>query len=519
MTRPTATRYRDRLRIRFSSARLRTQLLLVINLALAVVVGLMMTADLWTSYESRLASKQIALSEEARTVMSAIATLQAMGGQNIQEYIDRTCALMNDDESPGHSIHVALDGQQLVANATVHSGHKSAAAEQIFGTFELDGVRVSIGEDIAPVRGAALKAGAGRLAAILFTGILAGLLLSVLLVLLVARPLERLAAAVREIGHGTFAIATRAGPNAELAGLAREITALSHELGRREKGRQQQLARARRLQAHLVGSSQTIDGTEFCIEYHPADEIAGDFVDVIKCSNGDLLVCLADVVGHGVHAAMEASVLKALLLSVAIDEASPASILQTLNRMFYSASLPEDFASMVILRISRDRRRVTFANAGHEPGYVRSISEGWQTISSTGLLLGVSGDTSYDLGTIELSSGDVIILLSDGLPEARNAQGEWLGRAAIQSALRSAVPGDALAAALAALGAARAHRGAMPADDDETIVTVALSQVPRDDEAGKPSVTHPETVGATDGTENRRSSTNKERSDANAQRP
>lgn len=517
MTRPTATRCRDRLKSCFRSARLRTQLLLVINLALALVVGLMMTADLWFSYESRLVQKQIALSEEARTVMSAIVSLQAMGGDNIQEYVDRTCAFMNDEESPGHSIHVALGGEQFVANATVHSGHKSVAEEQIFGIFELDGVRVSIGEDVAPVRSAALITGAGRLAAILFTGMLAGILLSVLLVLLVARPLERLAAAVREIGHGTFGIAMHAGPNAELSGLAREITAMSHELDRREKGRQQQLSRARRLQAHLIGSSQSVDGLEFYIEHHPADEIAGDFVDVITCSNGDTLVCLADVVGHGVHAAMEASVLKALLLSVAIDEASPAAILQTLNRMFYSTSLPEDFASMVIVRISRDRRRVTFANAGHEPGYVRSISGEWQMIYSTGMLLGVSEETNYDLGAIELSSGDVIVLLSDGLPEARNAQGEWLGRTAIQSALRSAIPGDALTVALAALGAARAHRGAIPADDDETVVAVALSQVPSDDETGKPSVKHPEMAGAADDTEDALSSTSQERSDASVQ--
>lgn len=502
---------------RFRRTRLRTQLLLVINASLAVVLGLMIVLDSWHGIDSRMDDKRVALSEEARTVASAIGALQEAGDASIQTYLDKTCALMNGDESPSHSITAKLQDKRFVATHSAHSNHESSSGNaMVAGTFAIDGIEVTIGESRTPIMGSAIRAGFRRLGAILIVGILAGVLLNTLLIDLVTQPLERLEESVRAIKHGAFGATVNAGSNAEMDGLAREITAMSHELDRRERGRQEQLARARRLQAHLMGASQTKNGMEICVEYHPADEIAGDFVDVITCTNGDLLVCLADVVGHGVHAAMEASVLKALLLSVAIDEASPASILETLNRKFYRVSLPEDFASMVILRITRDRRRVTFANAGHEPGCVRSASGEEQVISSTGLLLGVADDTHFDLGSIELGLGDVIILMSDGIPEARNAQDQFLGRKAIQEALDRTSPADARAAALVVLGAARAHRDAIPAHDDETVVAVSLAHITYDAEAGNLPMTHLETARVAECAENTHSSVRQERSDGNS---
>ncbi|MBZ0172942.1 MAG: SpoIIE family protein phosphatase, partial [Phycisphaerales bacterium] len=376
---------------------------------------------------------------------------------------------------PGHSILVSLGRDEYVANPSSHADHTAAVGTRmIYGIYELDEVSVAIGEELAPVRRSAYRAGAGRLGATLLAGVLAGLLLNLMLVRLVTRPLERLAQGVRAIGRGALGTTVSAGSNAELDDLAREITAMSQELDKREMTRMEQLGRARRLQAHLIGSSGETGDIEYCIEYHPADEIAGDFVDVIPCPNGDTLVCLADVVGHGVHAAMEAAVLKALLLSLSLDDASPAAILRTLNQKFYSTSLPEDFASMIIVRIQRDTSGMRYANAGHEPGCIRSAAGHCRSLSSTGLLLGVAEDSEYEEESIELIPGDVIVLLSDGITESRNEGGRLLGRPAVTAAICAASPSDVRSVALAALNTARRHREPSPSHDDETVIAVTL---------------------------------------------
>lgn len=406
---------------------------------------------------------------------TAFAALQGRGDEKLQSFLDETCSLMSAAESPGHSITVTAGERSFVANPAVHANHlMDADARVVIGTFDRGDVHVEVGETLAPVLMTAVRAGAWRLVAILLAGLLAAALLNVLLLHLVTRPLERLAGAVRAIGRGTLDTTVPAGANSELDGLAREITAMSRDLGQRESARRAQLARSRRLQAHLNSASHQTNGMSFCIEYHPADEVAGDFVDVIACGNGDTLVCLADVVGHGIHAAMEAAVLKALLLSISINDYGPASILRVLNEKFCLTSLSEDFASMVMLRVSQDGSRVTYANAGHEPGLIRSATGSYSIIRSTGLLLGVTEDSEYEEESVELNPGDVIVLLSDGITESQSAEGKLLGRVAVRDAISSVPVSDARLAALAALQAARRHRGDIPSHDDETVVAVGM---------------------------------------------
>lgn len=249
---------------------------------------------------------------------------------------------------------------------------------------------------------------------------------------------------------------------------------MSRELARRAADRNAQLERARRLQSHLVPSH--ISGyLSIAIEYHPADEVAGDYVDVIACPNGDTLVCVADVVGHGIHAAMGSAVLKALLLATDLSEPSPAAMLRAINQRYCLSSLPEDFASMVLLRLSVDGARAVYASAGHEPGYVRCADGSCNLLGSTGLILGIDADATCEDREVSLSLGDVLVLLSDGVSEAANEAGTLFGRDTVATVVGGSGCADPAQLARDLVDAAARHRGCAPVLDDMTVLTVGVT--------------------------------------------
>ena len=480
MSRPSAI-FADRwLGKRFRRTRLRTQLLVIINASLlALMIGLVV-ADYRHSLQSRLNEKQVALSEEARTVASAVTALIARGNDAVQQFVDDTCALMNDQDSPGHSIEAWVGARYFFADPKEHPHHVSAPDHSaIAGAHEIGSVRARISEQRAPVINAARRAALGRIAAIALIGVVAALILNILVVRLVTRPLERLTREVRAIRRGEFGKHISVSANAEITCLSAEIAAMSAELNRREQDRKLQLGRARRLQSHLIGAPRREGTLEFAIEYHPADEVAGDLVDILTCPNGDILLCVADVVGHGIHAAVGSGVLKALLLSSEFEHSSPSAILDSINRRFCCASLPEDFASMIIVRVTHDGTRAVYASAGHEPGYIRKRNQSCRTLPSTGLLLGVLDESVYEDSEVALEGGDTVVLISDGISEAMDAEKRILGRQPIARAICAAATGDAHSVAMSVLHAARAHRGDIPPHDDETVLAFG-TPVPHD---------------------------------------
>lgn len=455
----------------FQRARLRTQLLLVVNASLGLLLLVFVVMDYRLAMQSHLREKSIALSEEARTVASAVQALAPAGHGAMQRYVDATCDLMNAEESPGHRIAARVGDSLFESHATEHTNEARDVehAGVVTGTYTSGDILVEISELRAPLVEFTRRAEFGRVFAIGIGAVIAAALLNGLLLHLVSRPLERTARTIREIGRGNFGTTIASAANKELTELADEVSAMSSELARRDSDRRAQLDRARRLQDHLL-PVLPVGGAHIAVEYHPAQEIAGDFVDVITCANGDTILCLADVVGHGIHAAMGSAVLKALVLASDIETLTPAAILRSVNRRYCELSLPEDFASMTVVRVQSDQSGAMYASAGHEPALIARASGPIERLISTGLLLGLDPKSGFDQVQLDLEPGDRIVLLSDGVSEASNADHELLGRAAIVSEAEASGPGDAARLAFAIIHAAERHRGDAPAQDDSTVL-------------------------------------------------
>ncbi|HZQ41616.1 MAG TPA: SpoIIE family protein phosphatase [Acidobacteriaceae bacterium] len=206
---------------------------------------------------------------------------------------------------------------------------------------------------------------------------------------------------------------------------------------------------------HILIPEEVPELPGFAIEsvYRPANEVGGDFFQILPTSSGGVLAVIGDVSGKGMPAAMIVSLLVGTLRTLAEGTDSPAELLDGLNRRLIGRS--SGFTTCLILRADRDGTCVV-ANAGHLPLYV----DGREAEVETGLPLGISAEASYEETRLHLDEGVRLTLFTDGVVEARSRTGELYGfdRA------------GAVAGAAAAQIAAEAQ--AFGQEDDITVVSV-----------------------------------------------
>lgn len=150
----------------------------------------------------------------------------------------------------------------------------------------------------------------------------------------------------------------------------------------------------------------------------PANQMSGDYHHFINGKDGSFGVALADVVGKGVPAALCMSMIKYSMESFPKDSMNPESILESLNRVVEQNVDPSIFITMFYAHYHPETSMLEYASAGHEPGfhYVKNEDEFYE-IETKGLVLGVSSETRYQRYQKKLETGDMVILLTDGVTE------------------------------------------------------------------------------------------------------
>jgi len=424
---------------------IRFQLLLAVNGTLAVLVGVLLAYDYASELAERFADKRVALEEEAKTLLPAIERLRHHGIESVQHYIDAVCGRMRDAESPWHHIAVHIDQDTLQASAhhraspeILRAMEKAAQSprrlapfrntELIVGAHRRDRVAVYVSETLDTLRQGIWYDVIRRLAGVVLLALATALVINVVLIRIVTRPLSRLVTIVQQIGRGRLGIQARDFRSAELNFLADEINAMSTALSAAQRDRAAQLGKARQIQEHLLPADCAIPGLNVARLFQPADIVAGDFYDILPLADKSWLFCVADVTGHGVPAAMSASMVKALLLQATEHLTSPADILQYLNHRFLAVSLLGDFVTMLLARTSARSKSVQYASAGHEPGWLLGSNGSPHELASTGLVLGVDEDEVWQEETIHVATGDRLFMVTDGVTETFNGQGELYGR-------------------------------------------------------------------------------------------
>jgi sigma-B regulation protein RsbU (phosphoserine phosphatase) len=179
----------------------------------------------------------------------------------------------------------------------------------------------------------------------------------------------------------------------------------------------------------------------------PARVVAGDFYDVLQRADGGVDVVVADVAGKGFAASLIMASAKAMLPFVSVD-GSVAELLVRLNRRLTLELGRGEFVAMTVARYDPSRRQVELANAGAPDPYLIASGRPAVPVSVPGprLPLGVRKEVAYSSTTVSLGPENRLLLLTDGLPEARDVSGEPMGYGALETMLSEQAPIDSATA-------------------------------------------------------------------------
>ena len=243
---------------------------------------------------------------------------------------------------------------------------------------------------------------------------------------------------------------------------------------------QRELETARQIQATLLPRElPQVAGLDLAARYLPMTAVAGDLYDVVSLGPSRIGILVADVAGHGVPAALVASMVK-LAFSAQADQAhDPGGVLSAMNRIL-CRHVETTFVTAIYAVVDTDHRTITFANAGHPPLLVGHSDGTVDESSEHGHMLGFLPEAFYTNDRLELQHGDRVLMYTDGVPEAQNPQGDFLDYEGVRRWLAS-VAQDASATSLAdaALRELRRWRGGTTFDDDLTLVVGCFTDVER----------------------------------------
>jgi phosphoserine phosphatase RsbU/P len=186
---------------------------------------------------------------------------------------------------------------------------------------------------------------------------------------------------------------------------------------------QKELETARQIQLSILPSElPKIEGLDIAARYVPMTSVAGDFYDFIVVDQKHLGILVADVSGHGMPAALIASMLKIALSAQTAHAADPAQVLSGLNQAL-CGKFQHHFVTAAYLFVNMENRTLTYAGAGHPPLLLWGGPEGVRAIEENGLFLGKFTFATYSSIGLPLNTGDRILLYTDGIPETTNPEG------------------------------------------------------------------------------------------------
>ena len=235
------------------------------------------------------------------------------------------------------------------------------------------------------------------------------------------------------------------GTNMEFIGFFIFVAGLAYIAAYRTFANEQRLAAidselevARRIQSStLPQSAPALPGLEIAARYVPMSAVAGDFYDFLLVDDRHLGILVADVTGHGVPAALIATMLKIAFAGQSPHACDPARVLTELNRSL-CGKFEEHFVTAVYLFVDLDKNLLRYSAAAHPPLLLLShVADHAREIEENGLMLGMFPDATYTSIEIPFSPGDRVLLYTDGLFEAHNSKNEEFGRARCKEFLES----------------------------------------------------------------------------------
>lgn len=242
----------------------------------------------------------------------------------------------------------------------------------------------------------------------------------------------------------------------------------------------EQLSRAGRVQRSLLPDVRPPVGDfRLASLYWPCDDLCGDFYDLARRPDGAVLLA-ADVMGHGVEAALITMLVKAAFQEAAATTSDPPELLAEMRRHLRRFLPPgQAYVAALVVRIEARRAALRLANAGQpHPFVLRGTAGQLDEVAVNGVPLGLADELGLGASpahNVTLAPGDVLLIASDGLGAVENATGEHLDDGRLREALARLVgrAGDDVITGLAAEALAFGH-GRLP--DDVNVIAISRKE-------------------------------------------
>jgi len=245
----------------------------------------------------------------------------------------------------------------------------------------------------------------------------------------------------------------------------------------------EQIARIQR--TLLPAELPQIPGLAIAAHYETFDRAGGDLYDFARLEGDPTTpaddrwgILIADASGHGPAAATVCAIVHSIMHAFPREPSGPAELLGHVNRQLCDKRIESSFVTAVLAIYQPATRELVYARAGHNPPLLlsRRAGEAGRTLiaqmdEAKGLPLGIDADATFTESRLTLAAGQMVIMYTDGIVEAKNGAGEYFGVEGLEAAAR-ACDDEPRTTVARVVRAVRAHLGAAKASDDQTILVL-----------------------------------------------
>ena len=259
---------------------------------------------------------------------------------------------------------------------------------------------------------------------------------------------------------------------ANAAAIAIEKAVLHEELVEKKRI-ESQLEVARQVQASLLPDRPPEPpGYDLAAENLPTWEVGGDYYDFIEFPDKQIGLAIADVAGKGVPAALIMATFRAALRTQVRNDFAIGQIVRKVNYLLWESTADSQFVTAVYGVLDATTGRFTYTNAGHNPPMVVRLDGTVEELTRGGPALGVFEVANYEEAFVEIQQGDTLVLYTDGVIEAADAEGREFGVKRLQQTVTVARELSAFKTTRAIMDATRAFSGTDSFTDDFTLMVI-----------------------------------------------
>jgi len=312
---------------------------------------------------------------------------------------------------------------------------------------------------------------------LLFDVYAAAALMAVFMIVGLSRAVNRLSRGTEAVRQGDFGVRIPVRRRDQVGDLQRSFNEMAGNLetlvatAAQKESLEKELELARSLQKSLLPSDLPAGGgVEFATLFEPSAAIGGDYFDVLRTSEDELAVIIADVSGHGLSSGLRMAMLKAALLILVEETRDPEEILGRLDAVVRSNRERRFFVTATLGLFNLRTGHLRLTNAGHPPTYRVRGAEVEEILLPSSPLGGLGHN--YAKAELTLEPEDSLVWLSDGLIEATNAADEPFGYDSVKQVLAGAAGESAIEIRNRLLAAVERHTAGHPLQDDRTLMVM-----------------------------------------------